>query len=79
MEIPREAFIEFVKDEGVIRASLSHTQKYPSGISQFAILDWQYDGELFAITNTGKRVVANEDMPAFIPYENRERGEDEKL
>lgn len=74
-ETPRKKFIQIVKKKGIVPASLSHTQQYPGHISSFAVLEWQYDptkGELFSITKSGKRVVANEKMPAFHIWRIRE-------
>ena len=68
-EIPREKFVELVKSRGKVRAMMSHSQEHPTPISQWAILDWQYDGKLFAITRCGNRVEASEDMPAFHEVE----------
>ena len=69
-ETPTKDFIEIVKQKGEVWASTSHYQNYPDEISQYGILQWQYDGELFAITALGKRVrvVANKGMPAFHIY-----------
>jgi len=49
-------------------ASPSHEQTHPTPIHFAAILKWQWDGELFANTITGKRVVASKTMPAFHIY-----------
>ena len=67
-ETPRKEFVEMVKKQGKIRASLSHTQTYPDEIHYAGILDWEYDTELFAITWSGRRVVASKTMPAFHIY-----------
>ena len=67
----RNDFIDLVKRNGKTRASLSHTQRFPHYIDASAILDWQWDGELFAITRTGKRVICNKKMPAFHVYKQR--------
>ena len=67
----RNEFIDLVKRNGKVRASLSHTQRLPHHIEASAILDWQWDGELFSITCTGKRVICNNNMPAFHVYKQR--------
>ena len=67
-ETSREKFIYMVKKAGKIYAEPSHEQHIPDHISQFAILEWQWDGELFAITKTGKRVVCSDNIPAFHIY-----------
>lgn len=67
-EILYTQFVELLKKEGTVRASPSHTQTHPTEISWAAILDWQFDGEVFAITSTGKRAVASPSMPAFRRY-----------
>jgi len=67
-ETSREKFIYMVKKAGKIYAETSHDQHKPDHISNFSILEWQWDGELFAITATGKRVVCSESMPAFHIY-----------
>lgn len=70
-ETPREEFIKLVKEKGKVWASLSHEQSHPRHISNFAILQWQWDeltNELFAITSSGKRAVASKTMPAFHVY-----------
>ena len=67
-ETPRDAFIKIVRANGKVWASTSHEQHKPDHISSSGILEWQYDGELFAITKTRRRVVANKSMPAFHIY-----------
>jgi len=67
-ETSREKFVYMVKKAGKIYASPSHEQSHPDHISSSAILEWQWDGELFSITATGRRVVCSEDMPAFHIY-----------
>ena len=67
-ETSREDFIQLVKEKGKVIAALSHTQAKPDRIHNAAILEWQYDTELFCITANGKRLVANKDMPAFHVY-----------
>lgn len=62
-----EDFVEIVKEEGKVFASPSHSQTFPDKIEFSAILEWQWDGELFANTIT-RRVVANKEMPAFHIY-----------
>ena len=74
-EILYDDFIDLLKKEGKVRASPSHEQRHPVPISEFAILDFQYDGVIFAITRTGKRVEITDQMPAFRPYD--EGGHDE--
>jgi hypothetical protein len=67
-ETPRENFIKLVREKGLIYASPSHHQTHPDEIDRCAILGWEYDTELFAITCMGKRVVASKTMPAFYIY-----------
>jgi len=64
-EIPTDKFIELLKKRKAIIASPSHEQDFPNHISQYAILNWQYDGEIFSITRDGRRVVCSKNMPAF--------------
>ena len=61
-------FVEIVKKEKRVFASPSHEQTHPVPIHFSAILEWQWDGELFANSITGKRVVASKSMPAFHIY-----------
>jgi len=61
-------FIKLVKEEGSVFASPSHEQTHPIPIHFSAILEWQWDEELFAISITGKRIVASKSMPAFYIY-----------
>lgn len=63
-----EEFTEKVKQEGTTWGSISHYQAEPCEIDQWAILEWQYDVELFAITSTGKRVTISEQMPGMYEY-----------
>ena len=67
-------FVEKVKKEGMVRASLSHSQTHPCEIHFSAILDWQWDGELFSISVTGNRGVCSGTMPAFHIYEQESDG-----
>jgi len=67
-ETTYKTFVLKVKAEGLVWASPSHSQSYPCTISYSAILPWEWDGELFAMTVLGKRVVCNEHMPAFHIY-----------
>ena len=66
-EILYADFVKMVKAKGKVRASLSHSQSYPDGINQFAILDFQIDSEgtLFTVTKNGRRAEVNPMMPAF--------------
>ena len=61
-------FVQIVKKEGKVLASPSHTQLYPDEIHHAAILEWQWDVELFSDIKTSGRVVANKKMPAFHVY-----------
>jgi len=67
-ETRHDSFVSEVKSKGTVWASPSHAQSYPCTIDRHAILPWQWDGELFAMTLTGKRAVCNDKMPAFHVY-----------
>lgn len=67
-ETLRKDFIRIVKKEKRVFASVSHTQVYPVPIHFSAILEWQWDGELFANSATSKRITISKSMPAFHIY-----------
>lgn len=69
-ETPYSDFLQMLKDKPRgIYASPSHEQMHPCEISSFAILKFQYDGDIFFNTLSGVRSVVSNTMPAFHLYD----------